>query len=401
MRRPSRRRLAALVAGTVLFAVGAATIVGWQRLETLSATNVSYLAQEKYQENLLLDTYDTLSSVGFFRSTAQRLTRGLATDQARLTALMEWTAESVRPQYAAPSRIVGDNAWELARRGFGQCDQVNHILATLATFAGYDARQLFLWKTPDHLVSPHSVAEVNVNGKWVVVDAWQGVVWEAPDGTLLSADQATPELMDRFGYTQWGMQADWFKNGTEFRTFPYESPQAFAQKVLRKFSSTPAAPPPVITPQTPLVTISPSPLPGVTPSPKPSPAPTQIVASDILVTFDRARRAQLDGDTATAATLYEQLLQETLPTELREATGFWLGEALLQGGDDSRADGAFTAAVIRDPSTPWAPSILQYRAEAEQELGDVAEAMADYAASNTPTSRARLLQLGGQPAPLK
>ncbi len=400
-RRSRRSKVASLTAG-ILVCASIATVFGWRQLEAVSATNVSYLSTKQYHENLLLDTYDTLSSIGFFRSTAARLTRGLTTDEARLSALMRWTSENVRPQYAAPTRVVSDNAWELVRRGFGQCDQVNHIMATLATYAGYDARQLFLWKTPEHLVSPHSVAEVLVRNRWVVVDAWQGVIWRDLDGTLLSADDATPQLMDRFGYSQWDIQADWFKNGTEFRTFPYQSSAAFAAKVLNKLGSSPVAPP-VITPQAP-APISPqatggsySPAPNPTAPPSPTAAPDQNADAQMLVAYDRARRAQLDGHYATAAAIYRSLLSRPLPTELGDGCGFWLGVALYRSNQDQASVDAFTAALARNASTPWAASIRQYRAEVLEELSDESDAVADYTASNTPTSRKRLADLGVSP----
>jgi hypothetical protein len=57
----------------------------------------------------------------------------------------------------------------------GSCDQAAHVFATLAHFAGYDAHLLFL-RAPDG-TSPHTVAEVRADDRWVLVDPWLGTLF--------------------------------------------------------------------------------------------------------------------------------------------------------------------------------------------------------------------------------
>ena len=373
-----------------------ATVLAWPQLEFLSATSVSYTSQVNHRENIAIDAYDTVTSVRFFSETSGRLTRGVASDDGRLDALMRWTNENVRPQYGSPGRVVTDDSWELARRGFGQCDQVNHIFATLATYAGYDARELFLWTTVERTTSPHAVAEVLVGGRWVVVDAWQGVVWRGADGRLLTRQEATPALMQRFGYTQWGIQAEWFKNGTEFRTFPYESPLAFLQKFVHKVGTLPAAPPvvaPVVQANAP--TASPATSSGQTATAKPaSTVPQRTAGQALLVEYDSARRSQLGGNYAAAVAGYRSVLARNPVPELADSARFWMGLAQLREGKPREALDTFDAALTADPGTPWRGSVLQYRAEARSQLGDRAGSVADDEAAGTPASRERLEEQG-------
>src|SRR5688572_14352141 len=127
MRRLGVRRWLAFAA--LLAGVGA--WVGVERLMTASALTVSYSSVLASHESVIVDAYETVSALGLFRSTAARLTEGKATDREKLEALTEWTNEMVRPQYAAPARIVTDNFYDIVRRGFGYCDQDAHVVATL------------------------------------------------------------------------------------------------------------------------------------------------------------------------------------------------------------------------------------------------------------------------------
>lgn len=132
----NRRRLVAAALSGLVLAAAVTSFTGWRQLERASATSIGYTSEAPERGGLQLDLYDTLSSVGFFRSKSADLTRGLTSVDDRLEALMLWTNENVRPHYAAPDRAVAANlTWDIARRGFGECDQVNHVLATLATFA--------------------------------------------------------------------------------------------------------------------------------------------------------------------------------------------------------------------------------------------------------------------------
>jgi tetratricopeptide (TPR) repeat protein len=265
---------------------------------------------------------------------------------------------------------------------------VNHIFATLATYAGYDARQWFLWTSPQRTRSPHSVAEVRIGSDWVVVDAWQGVLWTDRNGKLLGAQDATQELMDQLGYTRWGIKAEWFKYGTEFRSFPYETPVAFAEKIINKSTTVPVAPPvlPVSTPPS----VSGSPVPA-TPTPSPG---ASLPTADDLQTYDEARRAQLDGDYGRAAELYQTVLGQSTSSELRDAAILWLGVSLLREGRAASAIEVFNTALATSPSTAWRTSILQFRGNAYEAIGNPEAAESDYITSDTPWSDTRLAKLG-------
>ena len=358
----------------------AAVAVSWPILRDQSALSVSYSISVVGTETPLVDAYETISADGYFRQTATRLVAEAKDDAMRLETLMSWAHENVRPQYAAPGRLVRDNFYDIVRRGSGFCDQTAHVFATLATFAGYDARLWFLMN--DRGESPHTVAEVLVDGRWVVVDPWQGIVWQGRDGRLLGTRDATSELLTTWGYDRWGVALRYFQQGTEFRTFPYQSPLAFAQKVVSKIAGLPVAPEPA----------------SIGLSPVTGPSGTEPVSAEslraILLRYDEARRAHLEADYDRAPALYEELLGASIPPDLRDEAEFFRGLALLRGGRPSEAIAAWDIAE-RDGVGGWVKSLLQYRGEAKELMGDLAGARADYARADTPPTARRLARLAG------
>lgn len=389
-----RKALASVLALVTLSA--GAVAASWPTLREHSALSVSYSASVEGTETTLINAYGTISGVGFYRRTAARLVATATSDRARLEAMMNWAHENVRPQYAAPGRIVRDNFYDIVRRGFGFCDQTAHVFATLATYAGYDSRLWFLIN--DEGVSPHAVAEVLIEGHWVVVDPWQGVVWKSTDGRLATIADATPELLATWGYDRWGVLLHFFTQGKEFRAFPYQSPLAFAQKVVSKVARVPLAPDFASTGLVPVSGRRDAGMAeederggtGVSPRPTTS-FPDSVRA--VLLRYDEARRAHLETDYDRAITLYEELLATEVRPDLRHTIAFFSGLALLRAGKPTEAIAAWDDAE-RQGIGDWIKSLLQYRGEAKEMIGDVAGARADYARADTPPAALRLARLG-------
>lgn len=376
---PRRLALGVLLAGTAAGGVW----LGIDRVTAASALTVSYSSRLQSHESLIVDSYETVSALGVFRSIAARLTAGKTNDHEKLEALADWTNETVRPQYAAPSRIVADNVYDIVRRGFGYCDQDAHVFATLARLAGYDSRLLFLRRADG--VSPHSVAQVDVGGRWVVVDAWLGVVWADEAGVLLTVEDvlARPSLYKRWPYERlWSLHLDDFARGTAFRTFPYQSLMEFIDKVATKVRGQPFAPPPSSVGLAPLM---------------PAGSGGDDIVNPIdpagILTYDRARRLHLEGRYRDAVAAYQEALRNGVDADISAAARFFIGLALLRAGDLDAAIAAF-ARVLETDAGDWRPSVLQYQGTALEQLGDRARAITAYREAATPGSLLRLEELG-------
>ncbi|MGE0706280.1 MAG: transglutaminase family protein, partial [Vicinamibacterales bacterium] len=223
----------------VAFAVGA---FAWPRLRDQSALTTSYSTAVPHRQTLPLDAYELVSGVLFFRETAARLVASKETHEDRLTALMEWTHENVRPQFAAPARVVPDTFVDIIRRGHGYCDQSAHVFATLAHFAGYRSHLLFL-RRPDGR-SPHTVAEVLVDDRWVLVDPWLDYLFVNREGRLAGVEDLGVSADLPAGYAPVGIDAGFFQRATRFESFPYQPLPEFASKVWSRIAGAPVARPP-------------------------------------------------------------------------------------------------------------------------------------------------------------
>jgi hypothetical protein len=393
--------------GAILFgALAVVATYGWRVLAEASAATTSYSAVIEHRESLMTDAYELLSGILFFRRTAERLVATKATHRERLEALMGWAHENVRPADAAPTRVVADNFMDIVRRGYGYCDQTAHVFATLAHYAGYDVHLLFL-RAPDG-VSPHTVVEVRIDGRWVLVDPFLPTLFLDRDGRLASvADLGTTAAIPEAYAARSRIDVGLFRRATPFETFPYQSFSSFVSKVGRKVAAnlpsawavrvwsripgkpvtdipdpksrtgTPATPPPA--------------------TPRPSRAAAVPKAPDLrseALQMDAARRAHLEGRYDEAIAGYRKLLTQRFPSDMAEAVRFFLGLAVLRTGAADQAIVAFDAALAAAPRTEWAASIRYYRAEAKLRTGDLDGAVADLRAANIPAATQKLASLG-------
>ncbi len=374
------RRSYQLVVGLAVIGllVGLVALAASHRLPASSAASISYTSGVPNRESMLLDVYETASGIRLFRAIADRAVAGKSRDLARLSALMEWTYENVRPEYAAPERFVADNSYRIVRRGFGYCDQAAHVFATLATYAGYRARIFFL-QTADG-ASPHSVAQVRLAGRWIIVDPWLGVIPQR-DGVPMTVKDLgiDPGALDRLGYRD--LSVGDFQRGIPFETFPYEDVKGVSVRIWRKLVANGSRGGLLIARRTPL--------PAFVDSEEDEPEPP----IDQRESLDEARRAHLEGRYGDAVALYRSLLAAEPQAEIAESAAFFLGMALLDDDDAPGAVEAFSAALERHPDTPWRKSLLYFRARAEERDGRPVAAAADYAAAAIPRSQLDLARM--------
>jgi hypothetical protein len=377
--RVRRAWIVVLLAGSLAALIPQAWRAGAER----SALSTSYSTAVAHGPSVVGDAYEMLSGAVLFRKTAARLVAAPSTDRERLTTLMEWVHDNVRPQYAAPARLVPDSALGIVRRGHGYCDQSAHVFATLAHFAGYDVHLLFL-RAADG-ASPHAVAEVRVDDRWVLVDPWLGLLVVDHAGRLAGAAELGTTAAVPLDYALLGANLDGqhFRRGTPFETFPYLSLSALGLKVWRRLTSENVA------------TVTTEPRPAERPT-EPTTAPRApaarppTVPRDDLLEMDGARRAHLEGRYETAIAGYRHLLVHPLPPDMAESVRFFLGLALLRAGSTEQAVLVFDAALEAAPRTAWRPSVLYYRAEARAQAGDVDGAAVDLRAANIPPAERKL-----------
>lgn len=286
--------------------------------------------------SLSIAIYDRIAGLALLDRVQRRITAGAPSDRERLDALMRWSHENVVPQSAGPDRIIPDDFLSIVRRGHGYCDQSAHVLAVLARLAGYDARLLFL-RAPDS-TSPHTVAEVRVDSRWILIDPWLGLVLTDDSGRLQGVEhlRSQPEILHRYERVSAG-GASFFERGTRFRAFPY----ANALEVIRnaRVGRTRRA-----------ASL------GGAEGPRPG--------DEAIVRMDAARWAHLEGRYAEAIRGYRELLRMELPSDMRAAIRFFVGLALTRFGAPDEAEAAFADALAVEPEGPWAPSIRELRMEA-------------------------------------
>lgn len=340
-------------------------------------------------ESALLEGYRLAKGILLFREISGRVVQAKTTDSERVAALVAWTHENVRPNYAASGDLVQGNFYDIARRGFGYCDQVAHVFLTLAHYAGYEGRMLQLRREDGR--SRHSLAEVRVGDRWILVDPWLGVVLHDDSGhpVTITDLERRPKLLAQAGYeASLSLRVNEFANATVLRTFPYQDFGAFVKKVLIKLRRLPIFPP----------------LASILPEQGASAVSVRAIASNQAPInggvlswraslYDAARRAHLNSRYTEAVGYYERILASDVEDGIANSTRFFLGLALLRAGQATEALRAFDRALSERSDTPWRNSILYYRSEAKESIGDVAGAMTDLQAADMPPARHRLREL--------
>lgn len=403
-----------IVLAVITAILAGSSVTGWWSVAAASARSIGYQESVEFRESLAVDAYDTIAGSAFFWATARRLVAGKTTDKDRLQALLDWTHENVRPQFAGPSRLVSGNFSTIVRRGYGYCDQDAHVFATLAFFAGYEVHLLFLFDANGS--SPHTVAEVRVDGRWILADPWLGVLFLDHDGELAGTAElgTTAEIPQGYATLDFEVDRGLFLRGVPFESYPYQSLPSFVAKVGNKLLARPAVDVPDLTLRTRTVVTRvdfawPTSPPATEAPPAAAAAPegeftdgalirsaevTDYDLSEVLLELDAARWAHLEGRYRDAISGYRGLLARGVPADLAQSTAFFLGLAQLRAGSPQDAVVTFGAALRAYPNTEWRPSVLFYRAEAKLALGDLPAAVKDLRDARIPSALQKLATLG-------
>ena len=129
---------------------------------------------------------DFLHRDAHYRLLADEITRGVAEEDARIEALLDWTRRAVRP--TPPDwPVVDDHVLNIVIRGHGKSDQIADVFTTLATYAGHPA---FCRATehPCNIRGP-VISFVKVRGAWRVIDVERGIVFRNARGEWATLDE--------------------------------------------------------------------------------------------------------------------------------------------------------------------------------------------------------------------
>jgi len=95
----------------------------------------------------------------------------------------------------ADSRPYSGKPFDYLIEGVGWCDYQAKVLCKLLAAKGIPCRYAFLMVDENVANSPHTVAEVYIRGKWVVVDPLFGLIYQDDRGERIALEEATPEVV--------------------------------------------------------------------------------------------------------------------------------------------------------------------------------------------------------------
>jgi hypothetical protein len=222
-------------------------------------------------------------------------------------------------------------------------------------------------------VSHHTVAEIGIGDRWVLLDPYFKAFLRKTDGRLLTARELMnyPEeyrayraLAWRWEYVVTGqkMEASWldvadFQRGTIFTTVPYLSFTQLFRKVRGRLGTSsrgraeelPAA----LQVQGDREPSSRAPDTGRAAA-RGKPGGSRAVAA-LLRRFDRARRYELDGEEELASALYVELLHEPdTPDEIQSAARYWLAASAWRAGNHAECLSILgSVAGVSLDARPW------------------------------------------------
>lgn len=297
----------------------------------------------------------------FYPVVAQHAAGSADSPDATVVALEQFVYNNVRTPGDVPD--VDDTAADILERGYGYCDQAVLAFARLAAERGIPARMLFLYD--DQGQSPHTVAQVYLDGDWRVVDVLYGVIPRRPDGQIATVADllADPSLL---GTSR--IPVDWYRAA--------QPTDATTTGAVTHWLGEQAArlPPAVI---------------GLLQDAYLQlPAPTYVDSEGRLVEdfrtpdsrlFRIARNQQLFGRTDAALRTYYRL-QSRFPGSAYADDALYqqaLLNLLVQDRPD-RAAGQLFKLLQAYPSTPWGSDALFFDGQAEVELGNCPAATGDF-----------------------
>lgn len=327
--------------------------IGWCAAVTVPIVGaVGWLALTARGRNQLSHQYQRMA----FQWIADRQTLGVRDPQARAIRLHAYVHERLyRPSSEKP---IGDvEPIEILASQRGWCDQQAAVFIQLARTLPLEGRLVFL--QDGHGQSPHSMAELFLDGHWRVVDPFLGMVILNREAQLarredlaqdprLLTDLPDMRVFSASGFaTDFARMAEWYRNPPAiFNTWSGKR-QAWMDRcpiALRRFL--------VCAVQDLYLALCPS----------------VMAKSGPERQLRRAKHYALVGRSRSAERIFQRLILQADEARVQESARFFLGR-LSQSQDrlpDARA--AFEALLREHPQAGWAPM-------ARAALGAVYDAM--------------------------
>ena len=321
--------------------------------------------------------YTSLNPQSFFsgkdrvKKLALSIVEGQTTELDKAEALIDWVQLHVRSQTSAPTTVITDDYVNIIKRGWGYCDQMAHVFATMATYVGLEAVQLQLFS--DDRSSPHTLAMVKIDEKWRIASTWRGVIPKNSQGEPYTKTGFIHRLEQGDIYELAPIGPTEFENSKSLKTFPYINNWQVGIKVVNR----------IVEKVKSLSSSSSS-----SSSSSDLAARVQIPASDLEI-YDRARNAHLDMKYELAQNLYTQVIVTSTSIILKDEAQFASGMASYDAKDYTEALETFNKIVTGDKNSAWHISARRMEAESLIKLGRVKEALAILDSIGTLQSKVR------------
>jgi hypothetical protein len=323
--------------------------------------------------------YTSLNTQSFFsgkervKKLALNIVEGQTTELGKAQALLDWVQLHVRPQTSAPTTVITDDYVNIIKRGWGYCDQMAHVFATMATFVGLEAQQLQLFR--DDGSSPHTLAMVKIDGKWRVASIWRGVIPKNSKGEPYTKTGFIHRLEQGDVYELAPIGPTEFENSKSLKTFPYLSNIQVAIKIVSRISEKVKS----------LSSLSSS---SFSSSSSSLGTQVQIPVSELEL-FNSARDAHLDMKYDISLKLYAQVMAISKSLTLIHEAQFSSGMAAFDAKDYGAALDIFGDIVSGDKESAWHLSARRMSAETLIKKGKVGEALVILDSIKTPQSKVR------------
>ena len=170
-----RRTVVGLTASTLM---GAVFLVAMMPVATRQGINYEV---STHHVPLHQKVFDFVYRSNHYQLLADEATLGTSTDQERVLAVFDWTQRNI-PRTPKGWTVVDDHILNIIIRGHGTADQRADVFTTLSTYAGVPAfwAKVRLQKSQDGIILSFAL----VDGRWVVFDVANGVVFRNDRGDL-------------------------------------------------------------------------------------------------------------------------------------------------------------------------------------------------------------------------
>ena len=325
----------------------------------------------------------------FLPVVAHRAAGNAVTPDEVAARLEQFVYVSVRSLSDMPE--TGDDPQGILLRGYGYCDQSVYAFIHLLQEKDVSGAMTYLFDAKG--VSPHTIAEVSLGGKWRVFDTLFGFIPRRPDGALATVREVANDPTLLAGSRA---SAEWYRDarvqifrGPERRKRGMPILTYLRQAGIRR-----------------LVALTPA---GVTdalqdlylrlPPPRPSDHRFPQDSPEYRLFF-RARNYHLFRRGRAAEAAYEALLRDHPKGEHTDDVLYELGSLrLLELGDAKGGLATLETLLATHPRTPWADDATYFAARARQALDDCTGAarlyreVADGLSNGMEDARARLARL--------